>query len=234
VDAIRELVGLGSDQLESIPSRETCKRTHSTRKKSLSASASIQMMRDASDRDESCNSFFGSKDDSKVAARRRKYRRKAASSSSDINFMRNASSNGDDISILNPPMHSMPLVEGEEMSFTPLLYSDQTTRTCKKRTKSMPNSTSFDNECKENKEGKTQLSQSNVAHENVEDCTVSAESDEGYGSDEDDIPEVKELNKHQSSLPIPRKRRFMDNGHAYFRSTTYVMVSFIFGTMLCL
>jgi hypothetical protein len=234
VVAMREFVGLGSDQSKSISSGEIRKPNRYSRVKSVSASANIQIMRDAADLHESETSteHLGSEDDSELFARRAKHRpnrRKTASASSEIKLMRNASNKIDDFNSLNASMTSMSLAEGEEMSFDTI-----TARPNANIKEKLPDITSVDTTCQKSEISGIPLSFENEVLKNVDDNTIPSKFDKGYGSDEDDVPEVKTPETHRTYLQLPHKSSFTEKFRAYFRSSIYFSISFLFGTMLCL
>jgi hypothetical protein len=62
-----------------------------------------------------------------------------------------------------------------------------------------------------------------------------AESDDDYDehSDADDLPEVQESDRQRKKVVPPPKRTVTDRARQYFRSRRYVVISAVFGTMIC-
>ena len=69
--------------------------------------------------------------------------------------------------------------------------------------------------------------------DNVDETKTDVDSEDDDRSDADDLPEVHESDRIRKTAPPARKRTLLDFARKYFRGRRYVVVSTVFGTMIC-
>ena len=275
---MREMIGLGSETSSSPVTTDSRKSRRHTRKKSLSASASIQMMRDVKSltvplKVETTNARLKTRDDLELSladrAQRRASRKKTISASADIQMMRIGShrdvlhSSSVSAPIQTKAFHEDGPADAKRVSFSlpsPSLVSPQEQlrkylpecdqhplmRIPESESDHMQSCDTDRTETPSPWVNDSRLSvqevlaehHSNTIIENFKTPTLGdegatqADSDDEH-SDVDDLPEIQESEKLRQMEPSPPKRTPVDVARAYFRGRQYILVSSVFGTMVC-
>ncbi|KAI2490549.1 hypothetical protein MHU86_24027 [Fragilaria crotonensis] len=292
---MREMVGLGSE-MSSSGAADSRKANRHMRRKSLSASASIQMMRDVKSlsvplKQELPDAPLKTKDDLDVSlddrAKRRANRRKTISASADIRMMR-MGSHRDVLKADSVPNETGGNVEGAPTDVRRVSFSESNSSSSLVASphqqlrksfsvsgqQSLTKISEFESprthpffadrfeaspgasRCPPDRihneaDSSTSVSDSrlsirevlaghnsNLIIENVkmptlgDEAVTEADSDDEH-SDVDDLPEVQESDKQRKAEPLPPKRTLLDIARAYFRGRSYILVSSLLGTMVC-
>jgi hypothetical protein len=249
---MREMIGLGSDTTGGSSVSDLRKSYRHNRQKSLSASASIQMMRDVSSlsipvKPEIDVPPLTTKDDSEVLrqgrAERRSNRRKTLSASGDIKMMRTASVREDvrrqsgrfdsKLSKSQPDKqmsNSFANVEVERRLGTSSSRIDL--RECGSKSSVLVSDSNLSIREMSEPIATMTIEKSKISHD-AEETRTDAYSDDDEHSDADDLPDVQEEDKIRKSMPPTPKRTLFESARDYFRGRRYKVVSSLFGTMIC-